>query len=523
MTWIDHITNAGKFISDGIDKFNTFKKDHGGLKSWKDIKFKKILESDTLKQYVEKTGLKVDKLADITQGGFLKHLGSVLQSQHGLMALGVTALNVGGDIGQGNYAAAIGTLLNEGSKAFSKTPDIIPSYAKGNWVYVDNGEEKHTRKERATIFWGEGAMFGDMPEEEDEHLATEHVITIGFVTEPIAGDGEIDVFDLQSGDIRRFRIQDVRHVDEAKSDGLDSSEEMTIMKDVILGEEKSFARVVAETPLDPGSEVTYDGKVYNVLEAEGDKVRIQSGESTITVGAGKLQRGRTDHSNVWHYGDDATPEGFDRDVKAGLHKGMWVWVPTRAKIEKLYPTSEWELAIVRLLSGYNIDGYYAMDGERMVVLEDHAVVVANDQDEWLNAHKFFKKFRTEAMDGSYSVRSYNLGQHFPRLCAGVGVEWAPVKRTLGGLEEGEIVVGKTQGQLKGVPRPAENEVITDGDPLPLLDASYEADRRWGAKWAAAGEGEPVQIDVLAGAKTSTGAIMMVAAACGIIGCIYFLR
>ena len=76
MTWIDHITNAGKFISDGIDKFNTFKKDHGGLKSWKDIKFKKILESDSLKQYVEKTGLKVDKLADITQGGFLKPFSS---------------------------------------------------------------------------------------------------------------------------------------------------------------------------------------------------------------------------------------------------------------------------------------------------------------------------------------------------------------------------------------------------------------------------------------------------------------
>ena len=262
--WLDHLSNAGKFISDGIDKFKTFKKDHD-IKSFKDIKFKQLLESETLKKYVEKTGLKVDNLAEITQGGFLKHLGTVLQSQHGLMALGTTALNVGGDIGQGNYAAAMGTLLSEGSKIFSDTPGIISSYAKGNWVYVDNGEEKHTRKERATIFWGEGAMFGDMPEEEDEELATEHVITIGFVTEPVTGDGEIDIFDLESGDIRRFRIQDVRHVSESKAKALDETEEMTIMKDVILGEKPPLDRVVAETPIDPGSEVTYDGKVYNVF------------------------------------------------------------------------------------------------------------------------------------------------------------------------------------------------------------------------------------------------------------------
>lgn len=523
--WLDHLSNAGKFISDGIDKFRTFKKDHD-IKSFKDIKFKQLLESDTLKKYVEKTGLKVDNLAEITQGGFLKHLGTVLQSQHGLMALGTTALNVGGDIGQGNYAAAMGTLLSEGSKIFSDTPGIISSYAKGNWVYVDNGEEMHTRKERATIFWGEGAMFGDMPEQEDEELATEHVITIGFVTEPVTGDGEIDIFDLESGDIRRFRIQDVRHVSESKAKALDETEEMTIMKDVILGEKPTLDRVVAETPIDPGSEVTYDGKVYNVLEAQGDLVRIQSGEKTLTVGAQKLQRGRTTHSNVWHYHKHhQTPTGFDRDVKPGLHKGMWIWVPSRAKAQTLFPSSEWELGCVRLLSGYNVDGYYALDGERLIVLEDHVVIVKNAQDEWLNSHRFFKQFHHHAMEGGHSVRAWNLGQHFPRLCCGVGVKWAPVKTIPvegGVVEEGHIVVGKTQGELLGAPTPQHDEVITEGDPLPVLDAAYQSDRNWGVKWNRAGEGD-VDVATLAGAKNSTGSMVMVLAALGIVGCIYFLR
>ncbi len=435
---------------------------------------------------------------------------------------------MGGDIGQGNYAGAVSTMLNEGAALFRDSTASPGSFAKGQWVLVDNGEEKHTRKERASMFWGEGVMFGDMPGESDEHQVTEHVFTVGFVTEPTVGDGEIDVFDLESGNIRRFRIQTVRHAPPDRAAQLEGSEEMQIMKDVILGEEPTADRVAAATPIDPGSEVTYDGKVWNVLESHGTKVRIQCGEATITVDSNKLGRGRTDHSNVWHYDPNQTPEGFDRNTKPGLHRGMWIWVKPREKITSLYPTSEWELGIVRLLSGYQVDGYYAMDGERLVENEANVQIVKHAQDEWLNAHKFFKQFRNEAVVGGHSTRSFNLGQHFPRLCAGVGVQWTPIKLTAGGVEEGHIVEGKTQGELRSHPVESGTagesaRVITDGDPLPLLDASVQADRRWGQKWEAAGRGEPVHIDRLSGSKTSTGTTMMVLALVGVVGCVYFLR
>ena len=523
MTWFEHISNAGKFISDGIDKFKTFKAEH---KSFKDIKFKKILESKSLKDYVQKTGLTIDNLSDITQGGWWKHLAGVLDGQHGLMGLAETALNVGGNIGQGNYAAAGADLLEEGRKLFSQAARDKKrlTFHTGQWVFIDNGEERHTNQEKAASFWGIGAMFGDMVGESDEHLSTEHVISIGFVKEPVVGDGEIDVFELETGDIRRFRIQDIEHLTPGRAAEFDASEEMKIMKDIVLSEEPTPARVNAATPIDPGTEVTYDGRVYSVLESMGDQVRIQSGESTITVGVGKLQRGRTDHTNVWHYDPHQTPTGFDRDVKAGLHSGMWVWVPTRLKMVRLFPTSEWELGLVRLLNGDNVDGYYAMDGERMTVPEVDIQVVPHAQDEWLNAHKFFKQFRNEALVGGHSVRSYNLGQHFPKLCTGVGVKWAPVKRTPDGVEEGHIVPGRTQGELHAAaPTAGYDEVITDGDPLPLLDAAHESDRRWGVKWERAGEGEPIHLDVLSGKKTSGGSVMMMLAICGVVGCVYFLR
>jgi len=165
-----------------------------------------------------------------------------------------------------------------------------------------------------------------------------------------------------------------------------------------------------------------------------------------------------------------------------------------------------------------------MDGERMTVPEVDIQVVPHAQDEWLNAHKFFKQFRNEALVGGHSVRSYNLGQHFPKLCTGVGVKWAPVKRTPDGVEEGHIVPGRTQGELHAAaPTAGYDEVITDGDPLPLLDAAHESDRRWGVKWERAGEGEPIHLDVLSGKKTSGGSVMMMLAICGVVGCVYFLR
>ena len=52
--FLAHVTNAGKFITDGVQKFNEFKKKHLG-ESQKSLKFAELLDSKSIRDFVDKT------------------------------------------------------------------------------------------------------------------------------------------------------------------------------------------------------------------------------------------------------------------------------------------------------------------------------------------------------------------------------------------------------------------------------------------------------------------------------------
>ena len=469
-SFLSHVTNAGKFITDGVQKFQDFKKAHT-LDSVKDIKFKHLLETATVREFVEGSGVKIDNIKDVTQNGLLEHLSGLFEGERGLASMGTSALNAGGEISVGNYASAAAIIFAEGAKLFTDT-DILKVFTIGDWVFIDNGEEKLSGVERANTFWGEGAIFQDMITPEEEALDTEHIISVGFVMETGVGDGQVDVFQLETGDIRRFRLQDVRHVPAGRSDTLDQNEAMRLMKSIMLDKGTTPGRVQGETPVDPGTEVEYGGEMYAVLYAEGSEVRIQNGSRSLTVDVGKLTRGRVEHNVAWNYG--ATEGGFNKDGKADLHKGLWVWVPPRTNILKTYSNSTAELGVVRLLNGTNVDGYYAMNGERFQLNEASVNPLFFEHQEFLDRHVHAKQFKKRAVEGGHSVRAFSLGKFLPLLCAG-DHEWAPVKRLYGILEEGHVVHGKTEGLLRTQPVPMALMYHTEPEHIEELDVIVALD------------------------------------------------
>ncbi len=473
-TFLAHVTNAGKFITDGVQKFNEFKKKHQ-LDSVKDLKFQHLMESATVRDFVEKSGEKLDNIKDVTQNGFFSHMAAIMAGEGGLAALGGTALKAGGEIGVGNYAGAAAMLFQEGAKLFTSGEDL-KVFRIGDWVFIDNGEEKFTHHERANAFWGEGAIFQDMITPEEESLTTEHILSIGFVKETGVGDGEIDVFQMDTGDIRRFRLQDVRHVPPGRADTLEDNKEMRMMKEIILDKEVTPGHVAGETPVDPGTEVEYDGDMYAVLYAEGSDVRIQNGDRSLTVDVGQLKRGRVEHNVAWNYG--ATEGGFNKDGKASLHKGLWVWVPPRSNIQQTFSHSTAELGVIRLLNGSTVDGYYAMNGERFQLLEGAVNPLFHEHQEFLDRHVHAKAFKQRAVEGGHSVRAYSLGKFMPLLCAGDHA-WAPVKRLYGVVEEGHVVHGKTEGLLRTAAVFDHKLIETNTEGLEDLDDLGEIDDELG--------------------------------------------
>ena len=81
-TFLAHVTNAGKFITDGVQKFNEFKKKHK-LDSVKDLKFQHLMESDTVQSFMQKTGEKIDNIKDVTQNGFFSHMAAIMAERAG--------------------------------------------------------------------------------------------------------------------------------------------------------------------------------------------------------------------------------------------------------------------------------------------------------------------------------------------------------------------------------------------------------------------------------------------------------
>ncbi len=287
-------------------------------------------------------------------------------------------------------------------------------------------------------------MFGEEPEGYEIDMETDHLVSVGFVTEPNASDGMVAVFNLEYGEPRQYSKHDLSHLEAQRASALEANSDMEAIKAFVLEPDTVAQRLACEVPCDPGEEVEYEGDMFRIVSCNGTTANIENGNNSLQVKMAWLTRGKVDHTNSWNYSGE-TPTGFDRDIYPRLFKGQWLWLPVRSKGLLHYPESLKELAVVRTLIGDTVDGYYCSDGERFKVHVDMVHALKLERQSWLNLHKDFKLFQHKAVVGGHQVRAFSLGNRQGLLCYGLAKLTGVL--THGSVEEGHIVAGATQGAL----------------------------------------------------------------------------
>ena len=436
MVW-DLLKNAHRFISDGYEKYTSVKKAFGGELSATD---KRI--ADLLTQ----TGVQVDNIQQIhdSEGGWAGLARKVVgteEFQHSLLSnIAEIATTVATD---GVNPKSIMAMAQEGGRLFSRGfAQAASNYTRGDWVLLDNGIEQIPGTLRNELMWSEGEMFGEMPDSDEVDMETDHVVSLGFVTQ-VHGD-KCSVFNLETGEAKAYPVNDMLHLAPNRVAVMEADKNIMALRAFVMEPDKVAQRLACDVPCDPGDEVVYKGKLWLIVSCDGIFARIQDGEEIRKVRMSEVERGRVTHNNSWNYSGE-TPTGFDRSVEPSLHKGMWVWLNAREHTKAHYPHALKELGVIRLLNGRIVDGYYALDGLRFKQHEKAVHAVVGERQHLLNNHFDLKKFRHAAMIGLHDVRALSAGKKHGKLVTGL-LKFKPIY-THGSVEEGEIVPGHTQGYL----------------------------------------------------------------------------
>ena len=481
MGWGESIS---KFVSDGYQKFQSIRKDWAVKEG----------EKETMLQgLVRKAGIPVDNIKAIYdqsgswQGLMRKIVGSepFQTGIHEFVAAGAAVASTAYTDGAGPALAALtveGTSLVK--KAFTDGASPAKPLEDGAWCYIDNGGRQLPRAAMRALQWGLGSEFQDMPDSEDVQFSVEHLVSIGFVVEASVDASNCQVFNMEHGEFAQYPKQSIRMMEDSRAAALDQNEDLHAIRVLVMAKEHVAQRLACDVPCDPGEEVIYKEVTYHVVTCDGTNVRIENDFGGLNVEMKDVTRGRVTHTNSWNYGEtpgavgSGLSAGFDQGIQAKLYKGQWVWVPARGDVVKLLPDCKKELAVVRIINGHIVDGYYAIDGLRMRVLENHITPVYHARQEWLNSHKDFIAFRAVAVTGEHSVRTYALGTDYLMVVA--GLSHMNEVLTFGEVEEGHIQEGETQGELDvyGVAPLAtipEDRTIHDDDPTKTLDARMEVE------------------------------------------------
>ena len=382
------IQNLMSHIGMAVDNLKNIHKSEGG---WKGL-YKKIVGSDT----------------------FQTGLATAVAYSVGAVAEGVSGSTLGA---LGAFALEAGDLI---SKHWGEPAG---SFDVGEWVAIDNGAIRLKKAVQRTMAWGMGNWFHDFPQREDEEMETEKLVSFGFVIEPSTSQSDmVKVFNFETGENQDVRRNMVRALPGPRQMVLNTNENLAAIKAIVLDKDEVVHRLACDIPCDPGEEVIYKGKAYNIVTCDGTTARIGDSAWHFDVKMSELSRGRVAHTNSWNYKsfNKGLTSGFNSSSKSSFFKGQWVWIKPRAIILKVYPESLKELGVIRLINGTIGDGYYAVDGVRFQSHLTQVVPVHAERQEWLNRHKDFFKFRSFAVTGEASVTTYSLGRDLHRAGPVIG-------------------------------------------------------------------------------------------------------
>jgi len=530
MGWAQSIT---KFVSDGYAKFESIRKD------WK---VKDGDKESMLQGLIRKAGISVDNVKDIYEQsgswqGLLRKIVGSEPFQQGITEFVDAGIVIATGAAEGGPAGAIAALTVEGGQIIaSRLQKGGGTLTKGAWCLIDNGERRINKKKMRALQWGLGSEFNDMADVEDVGITVEHLVSIGFVVEPSVDDSHCKVFNLEHGEFQQCPKQNVRMMTAVRADEFDRNTDLHAIRVLVLSDRHLAQRLACDVPCDPGEEVVFEGETYNIVTCDGTHARIQNNVGGRNVEMRDVTRGRVTHTNSWNYGDtpgavySGVSSGFDQGIEAKIYKGQWIWAPPRAGVVKVLPDCKKELAVVRLINGQMVDGYFALDGLRMQVLATQIVPVFHARQEWLNAHRDFINFRGAAVVGESNVRDQALGDDYLMII--MGLSHMNEVLTVGSVEEGHISEGQTQGHLDvyAVPPLAtipegeeggEEETTNEPDPVPTIDAAKAVEDKVGRVMTMAseiqGRAQNVREKVKAISKENPQSQMYLLLAAAIIG------
>ena len=380
-----------------------------------------------LKSLMSNIGIPIDNLSTIYSeaGGWKGLWKKLIGSEAFSVGLGEVAAYGAGELAEGvtgGFAGAIAGLAVEAASLFGKVTgsNIVPSFKTGEWVGIDNGSIRIAKKIKAGMAWTMGAMFEDFPEEEEEELETERMVSFGFVVGDSSVPGKVTVFNFEIGEKEDKLKFEVVALPREKQDLLDENEQMMTIKEIIINDNPTQAKKMrCEVPCDPGEEVTFEGKTFHVISCDGVFVRVTDGTRHYDLHMKSVGRGRVKHVNSWNYGAK-TDSGFDSDARSRLFAGQWVWIAPRAMVTEMYGHSKKELAVIRVINGNVIQGYYALDGIRFDthITQVHAVI--QERQGFLDQEPSLKLFKSYAVKGSGNVRNFHASESMILICVGLG-------------------------------------------------------------------------------------------------------
>ena len=320
--------------------------------------------------------------------------------------IGVTSL-VGGTGGKVfGLGMEIGNIARALSGKDSKWGRVNPN--RGDWVAISNGVETVKKKVKQALGAAGVSMFMDSTTKADQEIEIGNTVSIGFYMHEGTLPGTKTVFNFQvSGQEERHK-NEIMVLDPERQKQLDGNTVLARLKSIVLGKDTIPLRNEDEIPVDPGSEVVYKGDVYKIVDCDGFTAQIKNKIKTINVDVTELTRGRVEHTNSWNNAKN-TDGGFDADSKARFHKGQWVWLNPRHSTRAIYPKTQYELGVLRIINGAIADGFYAMDGVRFSTVISQVHPCPKHDQEWMGLQKQFLRFKIAAVKG-IDVARYKLGR-----------------------------------------------------------------------------------------------------------------
>ena len=366
------------------------------------------------------------------------------------------------------------------------------SFKRGDWVIVDKGYMTIKEVDRtlmADIATDLGAQFGDSPDLSEMHLLhRKKRLDTGFYVSQGEEVGTVKIFDVMTGEVDDFVNTDVKLLPVSIRAGLDMDDFVSKVRELYFTK-VDFNYINSQVSTDPGTEVIYDGFLFNIVSCSGPLALLNDKMGrNLTVPIALLKRSRqqsTGPSYVYEDGKPVENTGFVT-TGTGISSGDWIWYQS-------YLT--WVLGVVHIINGEDIVCYLAPTGSRAVAKEgtDEIRLATLNDSEMFSSVKEFAQFKLAAVEGGDTER-LSLGSIFDRMTM---VEDPPhrdvpvIKRgtfddeRAEGQEFSRIRTGETAKQLDGITEAQDTYGVPLQDEFAqVVEARNETDFGGGAEFGA---------------------------------------